>query len=64
MLSTVLYPLVALFISMGILLVGNGLLGTLLGVGSVELGFSLEATGIVMAAYFVGFIGGSLRCVR
>ncbi len=61
--NTVLFPLVALFSGIGILLVGNGLLGTLLGVRAVSLGFSLEITGVVMAAYFAGFIAGSLRCV-
>jgi MFS family permease len=59
----ILFSLVALFCGIGILLVGNGLLGTLLGVRSVSLGFSLEVTGMVMAAYFAGFIAGSLRCV-
>jgi MFS family permease len=61
--NAILFPLVALFSGIGILLVGNGLLGTLLGVRAVSLGFSYEVTGGVMAAYFVGFIAGSLRCV-
>jgi MFS family permease len=61
--NATLFPLVALFSGIGILLVGNGLLGTLLGVRAVSLGFSLEVTGIVMSAYFAGFIAGSLRCV-
>jgi MFS family permease len=62
--NAILLPLVALFGGFGILLAGNGLLGTLLGVRAVSLGFSLEVTGVVMSAYFVGFIVGSLRCVR
>ena len=61
--NAILFPLVALFSGLGILLVGNGLLGTLLGVRAVSLGFSLEVTGIIMSAYFAGFIVGSLRCV-
>lgn len=61
--NVILFPLVALFSGIGILLVGNGLLGTLLGVRAVSLGFSLEVTGVVMSAYFAGFIVGSLRCV-
>ncbi len=60
---TILFPLVALFSGIAILLVGNGLLGTLLGVRAVGLGFSVEVTGVVMSAYFAGFIAGSLRCV-
>jgi MFS family permease len=59
----ILFSLVALFCGISILLVGNGLLGTLLGVRSVSLGFSVEVTGMVMAAYFAGFIAGSLQCV-
>jgi MFS family permease len=59
----ILFSLVALFCGISVLLVGNGLLGTLLGVRSVSLGFSLEVTGMVMAAYFAGFIAGSLQCV-
>ena len=62
--NAILFPLVALFSGIGILLVGNGLLGTLLGIRAVSLGFSLEITGVVMAAYFAGFIVGSLRCVH
>jgi MFS family permease len=61
--NATLFPLVALFSGIGILLVGNGLLGTLLGVRAVSLGFSVEVTGVVMSAYFAGFIVGSLRCV-
>lgn len=61
-LTTILLPLVALFSSMGILLVGNGLLGTLLGIEAVRLNFSVEVIGMVMAAYAVGFVFGSLRC--
>ncbi len=60
----ILLSLAALFSGISILLVGNGLLGTLLGIRSVSLGFSPEITGVVMAAYFAGFIAGSLRCVQ
>jgi MFS family permease len=42
---------------------GNGLLGTLLAVGTVQREFPVVVTGAVMAAYSVGFIAGSLRCV-
>ena len=62
--QAILLSLAALYGGISILLVGNGLLGTLLGIRSVSLGFSPEITGIVMAAYFAGFIVGSLSCVR
>lgn len=62
--NIILFPLVALLSGIGILLVGNGLLGTLLGVRAVSLGYSLEVTGLVMAAYFAGFMAGSLSCVQ
>ncbi|PJE37144.1 MFS transporter [Pseudooceanicola lipolyticus] len=49
----------ALFLGLGLLMVGNGLQGTLLGVrGNIE-GFSTLQMSFVMAAYFVGFLGGS-----
>jgi MFS family permease len=62
--NAILLPLVALLSGIGILLVGNGLLGTLLGVRAVSLGFSLEVTGLIMAIYFAGFMVGSLSCVQ
>lgn len=49
----------ALLLGMMLLMVGNGLQGTLLGVrGEIE-GFSTLEMSIVMSAYFVGFLGGS-----
>ncbi|MEO0664316.1 MAG: MFS transporter [Pseudomonadota bacterium] len=49
----------ALLLGMGLLMVGNGLQGTLLGVrGGIE-GFSTLEMSIVMSAYFAGFLGGS-----
>jgi MFS family permease len=49
----------ALFLGIGLLMVGNGMQGTLLGVrGEIE-GFSTFEMSVVMAAYFVGFLGGS-----
>lgn len=42
-----------------LLMVGNGVQGTLLGIrGGIE-GFSTSAMSVVMAAYFLGFLGGS-----
>lgn len=49
----------ALFLGMLLLMIGNGLQGTLLGVrGGLE-GFSTTEMSIVMSAYFAGFFGGS-----
>ncbi|MCB1364874.1 MAG: MFS transporter [Rhodobacteraceae bacterium] len=49
----------ALLIGVGLLMIGNGLQGTLLGVrGEIE-GFSTFQMSYVMSAYFIGFLGGS-----
>lgn len=49
----------ALLLGLGLLMVGNGLQGTLLGVrGSLE-GFSTFQMSLVMSGYFLGFLGGS-----
>jgi len=49
----------ALLLGIGLLMVGNGVQGTLLGVrGAIE-GFSTFEMSLVMSAYFVGFLGGS-----
>ena len=49
----------ALLLGMMLLMIGNGLQGTLLGVrGEIE-GFSTFQMSLVMSAYFVGFLGGS-----
>lgn len=42
-----------------LLMIGNGLQGTLLGVRGVAEGFSTLEISIVMSAYFAGFLGGS-----
>jgi len=49
----------ALLLGMLLLMVGNGVQGTLLGIrGNIE-GFSTLEMSIVMSAYFAGFFGGS-----
>lgn len=49
----------ALLLGMMLLMVGNGLQGSLLGVrGDIE-GFSTLEMSIIMSAYFLGFLGGS-----
>ena len=49
----------ALLLGMGLLMVGNGMQGTLLGIrGDIE-NFSTLEMSIVVSAYFAGFLGGS-----
>ena len=51
----------ALLLGMLLLLLGNGLQGTLLGIrGAIE-GYDAGTMSLVMSAYFVGFLLGSYR---
>jgi MFS family permease len=51
----------ALLLGMMMLLLGNGMQGTLLGVrGSIE-GYDATEMSLVMSAYFIGFLAGSRR---
>lgn len=53
-----------LLFGIGLMLAGNGLVGTLLGVrGSIE-GFSASVLGLVMAGYFSGFVAGTFVVPR
>jgi len=56
----VLAPLSLLFVSVALLLVGNGMQGTLVALRSGLEGFGPLVTGALMAAYFAGFVGGCL----
>ncbi|MCM2562178.1 MFS transporter [Lutimaribacter sp. EGI FJ00015] len=49
----------ALLLGMALLMLGNGLQGSLLGVRGEAAGFSTLELSFVMSAYFVGFLGGS-----
>ncbi|MEM7188182.1 MAG: MFS transporter [Pseudomonadota bacterium] len=49
----------ALLLGMTLLMVGNGLQGTVLGVRGDAEGYSASVLGFVMSAYFVGFLGGT-----
>lgn len=49
----------ALFVGLALMMVGNGLNGSLLGVRSEEAGFRPFVTGVIMAAYFAGFLVGT-----
>jgi len=50
----------ALLLGMGMLMLGNGMQGTLLGLRASAEDFSSTVTGLVMSGYFVGFIVGAL----
>ncbi|HCR94493.1 MAG TPA: MFS transporter, partial [Oceanicaulis sp.] len=54
----------ALLLGIALLLAGNGLQGTLLGVVAEDSGFSSALTGLVMTAYFAGFFAGSASAER
>ncbi len=54
----------ALFVGLGMVMIGNGLQGSLLGVRSEAEGFGLAISGLIMAAYFAGFFAGSLYAQR
>ncbi|MDC1389771.1 MFS transporter [Acidimicrobiales bacterium] len=54
----------ALFVGLALVMVGNGLNGSVLGVRSDEEGFSLGITGVIMAAYFAGFLLGTTYAER
>jgi MFS family permease len=49
----------ALLLGLMLLMVGNGMQGTLLGLRGAYEGFSTFNMSLVMSAYFVGFLGGS-----
>ncbi|AGM41321.1 Putative permease of the major facilitator superfamily MFS1 [Spiribacter salinus M19-40] len=55
-------PFITLFTSIGLLLIGNGLLGTLLGVRMSEEAFATEVIGVVTACYSVGFVLATRVC--
>lgn len=61
MISTI-YSVLALLVGMGILLAGGGLLSTLLGLRASSEGFSELTIGVVMSAFFMGYILGSHLC--
>ncbi|HRY16479.1 MAG: MFS transporter [Candidatus Competibacteraceae bacterium] len=51
--------LIMLLLGLGTLLVGNGLLGTLLGIRARLEGFTNTSIGALMAAYFLGYVMGT-----
>ena len=54
-------PLVPLLTAAGILLAGNGLLGTLVALRAEAEGYSVQVIGLMGTAYFVGFLIGTWK---
>ncbi len=54
----------SLLLSYGLLLLANGLFGTLLGLRSKHEGFSTELVGLIMSGYFGGLLIGAYLAVR
>ena len=54
----------ALLLGFGVLMLGDGLQGTLLAVRADMAGFSTTATGMVMSAFYLGFLIGSILCPK
>src|SRR3546814_4627394 len=52
-------PMIALLAGVALLLMGSGLLGSLLVVRGAAEGFGAQTLGLVMSAYFVGFLVGT-----
>ena len=54
----------ALLLSYGLLLMANGLFGTLLGVRATIEGFSTQITGVIMSGHFIGLFVGGVMAIR
>ena len=54
----------ALFLGLSLIMLGIGLQGTLIGLRATLEGFDTTVTGIVMSAYYAGFIAGSWAAPR
>ncbi|AKS40638.1 MFS transporter [Wenzhouxiangella marina] len=58
------FAIITLLLGIAILLAGNGLVGTLLGVRGGMEGFSSGVLGVIMAGYFSGFVAGTFIVPR
>ncbi|MGI9319621.1 MAG: MFS transporter [bacterium] len=54
----------ALLLGFGILMLGDGLQGTLLAVRADQEGYSTTITGLIMSSFYVGFLSGSILTPR
>src|SRR5690606_17127438 len=62
--TTVVKALFALLLGTSLIVIGTGLLGTALALQADRLGFSGTLTGIVMSAYFAGYVLGTYVCPK
>lgn len=53
-----------LLLGLALLMLGNGLQASLLGIRATQEGFAGTVTGLVMSAYYLGFLAGSLLAPR
>ncbi len=53
-----------LLLSYGLLVVANGLIGTLLGIRAIIEGYSAQVTGMIMTGQFIGLFLGAILAVR
>ncbi|MGH8662962.1 MAG: hypothetical protein ACREUX_01730, partial [Burkholderiales bacterium] len=60
--GALIYPLLSLLFGIGLLLVGIGLLFPVLGLRAAVAEFPVWVTGLVMSAYFAGFVLGTYLC--
>ncbi|MBT3333199.1 MAG: MFS transporter, partial [Rhodospirillaceae bacterium] len=49
----------ALFLGLGLIMLGNGLQGSLLGLRASLEGFGVTATGLIMSGYYIGLLSGA-----
>jgi MFS family permease len=54
----------ALFLGIALMMLGNGLQGSLLGIRASLEGFPTTLTGVLMSGYFAGFLIGSVLAPR
>lgn len=54
----------ALFVGLALVMVGNGLNGSVVGVRSDAAGFDAAVISVIMAAYFAGFLAGTMYAER
>jgi MFS family permease len=59
-----LLPLIALLSGVGLLVIGTGLLFTVLGIQAGIAKFTPFVTGFIMSAYFAGFVHGTFSCPK
>ncbi len=64
MISSLVWATWALFVGLGLMLIGAGLFGTVVGIRSESEGFPTLMIGLITAAYYLGFLVGSRVTLR